>query len=87
MIRELRRYPELEYSFTHGLLREAALSALTRARRRELYGHIAVAALELFAGALEEHLELLAHYFGRSDDLPKALVYLELAAERAVQNA
>jgi class 3 adenylate cyclase len=85
VIRELRRYPELEYSFTHGLLREAALSTLTRVRRRELYGRVAVAVEELFAGALDEHVELLAHYYGRSDDLPKALTYLEHAAERAVR--
>ena len=85
VIRELRRYPELEYSFTHGLLREAALSTLTRSRRRELYGRVAAAFEELYADSLDEHLSLLAHYYGRSDDLPKALAYLERAAEGAVQ--
>jgi class 3 adenylate cyclase len=85
VIRELRRYPELEYSFTHGLLREAALSTLTRARRRELYRRVASAFEELFADSLDEHLEPLAHYYGRSDDLRKALEYLEAAAERAVR--
>jgi predicted ATPase len=83
VIRELRRYPELEYSFTHVLLREAALSTLTRARRRELYRRVAVAFEELYADSLDEHLELLAHYYGRSDDLTKALAYLERAADRA----
>jgi class 3 adenylate cyclase len=85
VIRERRRYPELEYSFTHGLLREAALSTLTRSSRRGLYGRVAVAFEELFADSLEEHLELLAHYYGRSDNLPKALEYLERAAEEAVR--
>jgi class 3 adenylate cyclase len=85
VIRERRRYPELEYSFTHGLLREAALSTLTRSSRRELYGRVAAAFEELFADSLEEHLELLAHYYGRSDNLPKALEYLERAAEGAVR--
>jgi predicted ATPase len=85
VFRERRRYPELEYSFTHGLLREAALSTLTRSSRRELYGRVAAASEELFADSLEEHLELLAHYYGRSDNLSKALEYLERAAERAAQ--
>jgi len=85
VIRESRRYPELEYSFTHGLLREAALSTLTRTSRRQLYGRVAAAFEDLFADSLEEHLELLAHYYGRSDNLAKALEYLERAADRAVQ--
>jgi len=79
------RYPELEYRFTHGLLREAALSTLTGSSRRELYGRVAAAFEELLADSLEEHLELLAHYYGRSDNLTKALEYLERAADRAVQ--
>ena len=33
VVREVRRYPELEYSFRHGLLQEAARSTLTQARR------------------------------------------------------
>ena len=37
IVREVRRYPELECTFTHGLLREAALSTLTSTRKRALY--------------------------------------------------
>jgi class 3 adenylate cyclase len=84
IFRELRRYPVLEYSFTHGLLREAALSTLTRARRRELYGRVAAGLEELYADTIEEHLDQLAHYYGRSDDLRKALGYLERAGEKAL---
>jgi predicted ATPase len=35
IVREVRRYPEFECAFTHGLLQEAALSTLTAARKRE----------------------------------------------------
>ena len=35
--RSQSRYPELECTFTHGLLREAALSTLTSTRKRVLY--------------------------------------------------
>jgi class 3 adenylate cyclase len=85
VVRECQRYPELEYTFTHGLLRDAALSTLTRATRRELYGRAALALEERFADSVDEHLELLAHYYGRSDDPRKALEYLERAADAAVR--
>jgi class 3 adenylate cyclase len=84
VIRESRRYPEPEYSFRHGLLREAALSTLPPPRRRELYRAVAVAFETLYASSLDDQLEVLAHYYGRSDDLPKALEYLERAAVRAL---
>jgi predicted ATPase len=81
IIRELRRYPEVEYTFKHGLLQEAALSTLPPAARRELYGQVAAAYEELFP--VEEHLPRVAHYWALSRNLPKALAYLERAAERA----
>jgi class 3 adenylate cyclase len=82
-VREVRRYPELECAFRHGLLQEAALSTLTTARRRELYGLVAAAFEELYASSLDEHLERLAHYYAQSDEAPQAVAYLERAAERA----
>jgi class 3 adenylate cyclase len=81
VIRELRRYPELEYTFKHGLLQEAVLSTLPPATRRDLYAQVAAAYEELFPA--EEHLPRLAHYYALSRDHPKALAYLERAAERA----
>jgi class 3 adenylate cyclase len=85
IVRELRRYPELECSFRHGLMHEAALSTLTSDTLRELNGQVAVAYEEIFAGALEEHLELLAYHYYRSDDPSRAMSYLERAADQAVQ--
>jgi DNA-binding SARP family transcriptional activator/class 3 adenylate cyclase len=79
IVRETRRYPELECSFTHGLLREAALSTLTSARKRALYASIAEAFESLYAGSLDEHLERLAHYHAQAGQLPKALEYAEQA--------
>ena len=43
IIQERRAIPNREYAFTHGLLQKAALSTLTRARRRELYRLVAAA--------------------------------------------
>jgi class 3 adenylate cyclase/predicted ATPase len=83
LVRELRRYPELECRFRHGLIQEAALSGLTADRLRELHGRVGVAFEEVYAGSLEEYLEVLAYHFYRSDDPAKALHYLERAAEKA----
>jgi predicted ATPase len=81
IIRELRHYPEAEYVFRHGLLRDASLSTLPPDRRRDLYGAVAQAYEALYASSLEDRLEVLAHYYARSHDLDKALDYLERAGE------
>jgi len=83
IIREIRPVPNREYAFTHGLLQEAALSTMTRARRRELYLCVATAHERVFAGSLDEQLERLAFYYARGGDLERAFDYLEKAANRA----
>jgi predicted ATPase len=82
-IRELRRDPELVYTFKHGLLQEAALSTLTSARRRELYGTVAAAVETVEVSSRNDHLEELAYYYAQSNELPKAIAYLEEAGSRA----
>lgn len=83
IVREFRRYPDFECAFTHGLLQEAALSTLTAAGRRDLYARVAAAFEEIYEGALDDHLERLAHYHAQSGNLPKALEYAERARSRA----
>lgn len=79
VVRELRRYPELECTFSHGLLHEAALSTLTAQRRRELSAHVAAAYESLYAELLDDHLYRLAHYHAQAGNLPQALEYAERA--------
>jgi class 3 adenylate cyclase len=83
IIREVRALPNREYAFTHGLLQEAALSTLTRARRRELYRGVAAAYEEVFSDSLDDQLERLAFYWARGGDFERAFEYLERAANRA----
>jgi predicted ATPase len=83
IIREIRPLPNREYAFTHGLLQEAALSTLTRARRRDLYRRVAAAYEEVFSDSLDDQLERLAFYWARGGDFERALEYLERAANRA----
>jgi class 3 adenylate cyclase len=83
IIRETRAVPNREYAFTHGLLQEAALSTLPRARRRELYRLVAAAHERVFSDSIDDQLERLAFYYARGGDLERAFDYLERAANRA----
>jgi class 3 adenylate cyclase/DNA-binding SARP family transcriptional activator len=85
ILQELRRYPELEYTFKHPMMQEAALSTLTPARARELYGKVGAALESRLKDPDDAHLERLAYCYYRSDDRKKALEYLEQAAQRAIQ--
>jgi class 3 adenylate cyclase len=84
IVREAGREPERRYAFTHRLLQDAVLATLTSARRTELYGRVANAYETLFPDATGEHLELLAHYYARSNELSKAIRFLERAGEEAL---
>ena len=83
VLRELRRYPEPEYIFRHGLLQQASLSTLPHRRRRALHGVVAAAFESVFAASLDDHLEVIAHHYARSDNPVKALDYLDRAGARA----
>ena len=83
IVREVRRYPVFECSFTHGLLHDAALSTLTSTRKRELYARIAAVFESLYADSLEDHVERLAHYHAQAGNLPKAFSYAERARSGA----
>jgi adenylate cyclase len=83
IVREIRRRPRFECGFRHGLLQEAALSTLTPARLKELYGAVAQA-LEAELGS-DTDPELLGFYLYRSDAPDRAVLYLEAAADRAAE--
>jgi class 3 adenylate cyclase len=83
VIREVRRYPEEEYTFKHGLFQQAALSTLTPPRRQELHGRVAAAFEELYAGSLDGHLDRIAHHYAQSGNLARALECLETAGDNA----
>lgn len=82
IVREVRRYPELECTFTHGLLQQAALATLTPVARRGLYARVAAAFEEVYGASLDDHHERLAHYHAQSGNLPRAIEYAERARGR-----
>ena len=74
---------DIEYVFKHALTQDVAYASILHARRRELHARIGEAIEELYADRVEEHVEELAHHFGRGEMFDKAVRYAREAAERA----
>jgi len=79
--------PEVEYIFKHALTQEVAYNSVLIERRKSLHERIAMALETLFADRLEDHLADLAHHYGRSGNLRKAIEYKRLAASQATQRS
>lgn len=75
--------PQREYSFKHVLMQEAVYRTLLRTRREMYHACIGEAMEILYADRLDEHYEVLAYHYTRSANLDKAVVYLDLANQKA----
>jgi adenylate cyclase len=74
-----------EYIFKHVLTQEAAYAGLLHSRRRDLHARIGEFYERRFAGRLDEALDLLAHHYGHSGDLPRGVRYNLEAGRRAAR--
>jgi len=86
-IYEQPAFPEVEYTFKHALTQEVAYNSLLLERRRVLHERAAQALETLFHSRLEDHYSELAHHYSRSDNTKKAVEYLGLAGQQAVQRS
>ena len=90
-IYEQLAFPEVEYAFKHTLTQEVAYTSLLLEHRRVLHERIAQAIehQQLAQGLsdLGEHSSTLAHHYSRSGNTPKAVEYLTLAGQQAVQRS
>jgi predicted ATPase/class 3 adenylate cyclase len=77
-------FPEVEYSFKHGLTQEVAYSSLLTERRNMLHERSAQAIEALFQDHIEDHCNELAHHYSHSGNVPKAVEYLQRAGEQAL---
>ncbi len=75
--------PDADYIFPDTLIHEAAYNSLLSRHRREFHLEIARTLETLYADKLEQHCDILAHHYHRSDDDENAIKYLEMAAKRA----
>jgi class 3 adenylate cyclase/tetratricopeptide (TPR) repeat protein len=76
-----------EYVFKHALTQEVAHNSVLVERRKQLHERIAVAIEKLFPNKLDDHFAELAHHYGRSRNLAKAIDYAWLAANQASQRS
>jgi predicted ATPase len=78
---------DVEYTFKHALTQEVAYNALLVERRKLLHERAGVVLESMFAKQLEDHLGALAHHYSRSDNVVKAVEYLGLAGQQALQRS
>src|SRR5258708_16421855 len=78
---------DVEYIFKHALTQEVAYNALLVERRKPLHERTGQALESMFAEQLDDHLDELAHHYSRSDNVAKAVEYLERAGQRALQRS
>src|SRR5262245_22621378 len=86
-IYEQPAYPEVEYIFKHALTQEVAYNSVLLERRKALHERTAQATEVLFHARLEDHYSDLAYHYSRSGNTEKAVTYLHLAGQQAVQRS
>jgi tetratricopeptide (TPR) repeat protein len=74
---------DTEYTFKHQLTQEVAYNSLLVEQRRALHERVAEAIEELATNTLDDHLADLAHHYGRSANVRKAVLYQRLAGAQA----
>ena len=84
---EQAAFPEVEYIFKHALTQEVAYNSLLIERRKTLHERTAQAIEEVYRSRLDDHYSELAHHYTRSGNTEKAIEYLQLAGQQAVQRS
>ncbi|MEM7343340.1 MAG: tetratricopeptide repeat protein [Chloroflexota bacterium] len=74
---------DADYSFKHVFTQESVYDSLLRSDRRQMHQQVGEALEEIFSDRLNDEALLLAHHFEQSGDLPRALRYLQIAADHA----
>jgi class 3 adenylate cyclase/tetratricopeptide (TPR) repeat protein len=80
---EASLFPELEYTFKHGLTYQVAYNSLLQERRRSLHAQIVSVIETLYHDHLTEHIERLGHHAFRGQLWDKAVAYLRQAGKKA----
>jgi len=80
-------FPDIEYSFKHVLTQEVAYNSLLIERRKVIHEQVARAIEGLYHEKLEDQYSELAHHYSRSGNTQKAVKYLRLAGQQAVQRS
>jgi class 3 adenylate cyclase/tetratricopeptide (TPR) repeat protein len=84
---EAKLFPDLEYTFKHGLTCQVAYGSLVQDRRRSLHAAVVEAIETLCAGRLAEQVERLAYHSLRGEVWDKAVSYLRQAGIKAADRS
>jgi predicted ATPase len=86
-IYEQPAFPDIEYTFKHALTQEVAYSSVLVERRKLLHERAGQALESICADHLEDYLGELAHHYARSNNVAKAVEYLQRAGELAMKRS
>ncbi len=86
-IYERPAFPDIEYTFKHALTQEVAYNSLLIERRKAVHERTAKAIEEVYRSKLDDRYSELAHHYSRSGNTQKAVDYLQLAGQQAVQRS
>jgi class 3 adenylate cyclase/tetratricopeptide (TPR) repeat protein len=75
--------PEPFYSFKHALTQDVVYAGVLERRRRQHHAAAGHGLEELYAGRINDVVEILAHHYGRSAEAEKAVDYAILAGEKS----
>jgi predicted ATPase len=80
-------FPESEYIFKHALTQEVAYGTVLQEQRKLLHERTGQALETVYAATLSEHYSNLAYHYRRSPNTERAIYYLHLAGQQAVQRS
>jgi class 3 adenylate cyclase/tetratricopeptide (TPR) repeat protein len=80
---ETSLFPELEYTFKHGLTYQVAYNSLLQERRRAVHAQLVTSIESLYVDRISEQVERLAHHALRGELWNKAVLYLRQAGQKA----
>ena len=80
---EARLFPDIEYTFKHGLTHEVAYESLLRERRKALHAQILQAIEWLYPDRVEGYIEQFAYHAFRGEVWDKAFTYLQQAGAKS----
>ena len=84
---EAKLFPDLEYTFKHGLTCQVAYGSLLQDRRRSMHAAVVEGIERLYAGRLTEQVERLAYHALRGEVWDKAVSYSRQAGGKAANRS
>jgi class 3 adenylate cyclase/uncharacterized protein YcbX len=76
-----------QYTFKHALTQDVAYQSVLMERRKALHERIGATIERMYAGSIDDHLNELAHHYGRSGNVDAGMKYLTHAGKQKMDEA